>query len=154
LRRTWRNLRRGPGAGTHLTVRGVEFRRSQRAPRFPRCGSSTGPDRRRRRGRRRREHQLQWLSNRTLTKGASDMSAGTRRRLRLLGRIMLFGTLIGVAYSLILQLTVYGVPLTGAMIGAIHGLLLSGTIGALEIFGGRTPPGRAVEPAPFLVTLG
>jgi len=81
------------------------------------------------------------------------MSAGTRRRLRLLGRIMLFGTLVGVAYSLVLQLTVYGAPLTGALIGAIHGLLLSATIGALEILGVRTPPGRAVEQAPFLVTL-
>jgi len=82
------------------------------------------------------------------------MSAGTRRRLRLLGRIMLFGTLVGVAYSLVLQLTVYGAPLKGAMIGAIHGLLLSATIGALEIFGVRTPPGRAVEQAPFMVTFG
>jgi len=67
---------------------------------------------------------------------------------------MLFGTLVGVAYSLVLQLTVYGAPLKGAMIGAIHGLLLSATIGALEIFGVRTPFGRAVEQAPFLVTLG
>jgi len=41
----------------------------------------------------------------------------------------------------------------GVPIGAIHGFLLSSTIGWLEIFGTRTRPGRSIEQAPFLVTL-
>jgi adenylate cyclase len=81
------------------------------------------------------------------------MRAGTRRRLRLLANVVGFGTPIGAAYGIVLHLTVYGLPRLGALIGAVHAFLISATIGWLEIFGVRTRPGRAVEQAPFLVTL-
>ncbi|HET7342328.1 MAG TPA: ABC transporter substrate binding protein [Methylomirabilota bacterium] len=81
------------------------------------------------------------------------MRAGTRRRLRVCARVTAFGTCIGATYSLLLQLTVLGDPPAGLAIGAIHGFLLGTTIGPLEIFGTRTRFGRAVEQAPFLVTL-
>jgi adenylate cyclase len=79
--------------------------------------------------------------------------AGTRRRLRLTGYVVIFGVLVGAAYGVVLHLTVLGAPLLGAVIGSIHGFILSAAIGWLEIFGARTRPGRAVEQAPFLVTL-
>jgi len=41
----------------------------------------------------------------------------------------------------------------GIAIGAIHGFLLSCTIGALEILGTRTRLGRMIEQTPFLATL-
>jgi adenylate cyclase len=81
------------------------------------------------------------------------MRAGTRRRLRLTANVVSLGTLVGAAYGTVLNLTVYGVPHLGTLIGAVHGFLISATIGWLEIFGVRTRPGRAVEQAPFLVTL-
>ena len=81
------------------------------------------------------------------------MRAGTRRRLRLTAKVIIFGTLVGAAYGIALHLTVYDAPRWGALIGATHGFLISATIGWLEIFGVRTQPGRTVEQAPFLVTL-
>jgi hypothetical protein len=78
---------------------------------------------------------------------------GTRRRLWLLGRVALAGTLLGSAYGVLLNFAAYGAPQLGIPIGAIHGFLLSSTIGWLEVFGTRTRPGRAIEQAPFLVTL-
>jgi len=81
------------------------------------------------------------------------MRAGTRRRLRLVAKVIIFGTLVGAAYGIALHLTVYDAPRWGALIGATHGFLISATIGWLEIFGVRTQPGRTVEQAPFLVTL-
>src|SRR5262245_23928929 len=81
------------------------------------------------------------------------MRAGTRRRGIRLAYVVAFGTLVGATYGTVLHLTVYGTPPIGALIGAIHGFLLSATIGWLEIFGIRTRLGRAVEQAPFLVTL-
>jgi adenylate cyclase len=81
------------------------------------------------------------------------MRAGTRRRLRSTAYVVAFGILVGAAYGVLLHLAVFGRPVVGALIGGIHGFLLSATVGWLEIFGVRTPPGRAVERAPFLVTL-
>jgi adenylate cyclase len=78
---------------------------------------------------------------------------GTRRRLWLLGRIVLAGTLLGIAYSVLLSFAAYGGLQLGIPIGAIHGFLLSASIGWLEVFGTRMRPGRAIEQAPFLVTL-
>lgn len=78
---------------------------------------------------------------------------GTRRRLWLLGRIALAGTLLGSAYGVLLNFAAYRAPQLGIAIGAIHGFLLSASIGWLEVFGTRTRPGRAIEQAPFLVTL-
>jgi adenylate cyclase len=81
------------------------------------------------------------------------MRAGTRRRLIRLAYVVAFGTLIGAAYGTVLHLIVYGIPPLGALIGGVHAVLLSVTLGWLEIFGVRTRLGRAVEQAPFLVTL-
>jgi len=81
------------------------------------------------------------------------MRAGTRRRLQITGRITALGALVGACYSLVLQLAVYHHPVRGVLIGVIHGLLLGASIGSLEVFGTRTRLGRAVEQAPFLVTL-
>lgn len=65
--------------------------------------------------------------------------------------------LVGIAYGSLLHVVAYREPLggalTGALIGAIQGFILSSTIGPMEIFGVRTRLGRAVERAPFLVTL-
>ncbi len=81
------------------------------------------------------------------------MQIGTERRLWLLGRVVLAGMLIGSAYGGLLNVAAYGTPNFGVPIGAISGFLLSSTIGAMEIFGTRTRPGRVVEQAPFWVTL-
>lgn len=81
------------------------------------------------------------------------MRTGTKRQLHLLWRVVLAGTLVGVGYSSLLNFASYGTPRLGMFIGAIHGFILSTTIGSMEIFGTRTLPGRAVEQAPLLVTL-
>ena len=81
------------------------------------------------------------------------MRRGTRRRLELLGRVVVAGMLVGSVYGALLNVTAFGTPNFGVQIGAIHGFLLSATIAWLQIFGTRSRPGRAVEQAPFLVTL-
>jgi adenylate cyclase len=81
------------------------------------------------------------------------MRIGTRRRLGLLGRIVLAGVLLGSAYGSLLNVVAHGTPGLGIAIGALHGVLLSASIGLLEIFGTRSRPGRVVEQAPFLITL-
>jgi len=81
------------------------------------------------------------------------MRIGTRRRLELLGRVVGASVLLGGAYGALLNVAAYGAPRFGVLIGAIHGFLLGSTIGPLEIFGTRLRLGRAVEQAPFLVTL-
>src|SRR5215467_1355766 len=81
------------------------------------------------------------------------MRIGTRRRLELLGRVVGASILVGSAYGALINVAAYGVPRFGILIGAIHGFLLGSTIGSLEIFGTRVRLGRAVEQAPFLVTL-
>jgi hypothetical protein len=73
------------------------------------------------------------------------MRIGTKRRLWLLGRVVLASMLMGSVYGVLLNLAAYGAPNSGGPIGAIHGFLLSVTIGVMEIFGTRTRPGRAVE---------
>ena len=81
------------------------------------------------------------------------MRTGTTRRLWLLGRVVGTGMLLGSTYGALLNFAAYGALQMGVPIGAIHGFLLSSTIGWLEIFGTRTRPGRSIEQAPFLVTL-
>src|SRR5215469_2893998 len=81
------------------------------------------------------------------------MRIGTRRRLELLGRVVGASVLLGSAYGGLLNVAAHGTPRFGVPIGAIHGFLLGSTLGLLEIFGTRSRLGRAVEQAPFLVTL-
>jgi adenylate cyclase len=68
-------------------------------------------------------------------------------------RVAVSGMAIGSIYGVLLNLATRGGPRLGAPIGAIHGFILSSTIATLEVFGTRTRVGRAVEQAPFLVTL-
>ena len=81
------------------------------------------------------------------------MGIGTRRRLSLLVQVVVASTLLGSVYGTLLNITTNGTPSLGIAIGAIHGFLLSCTIGVLEIFGTRTRLGRMIEQAPFLATL-
>ena len=81
------------------------------------------------------------------------MRTGTKRQLQLMWRFVFAGTLVGSGYSGLLNFASYGTPRLGMLTGAIHGFILSATIGSMEIFGTRTLPGRAVEQAPLLVTL-
>jgi len=81
------------------------------------------------------------------------MRIGTKRRLGLLSRVVVASVLLGSVYGALLNIAAYGTPTVGIPIGAIQGFLLGSSIGLLEIFGTRSRPGRAVEQAPFLVTL-
>jgi adenylate cyclase len=81
------------------------------------------------------------------------MRTGTKRRLQLTCRLVLAGTLVGIAYSSLLNFAALGTLSLAMLAGAIDGFILSATIGSMEIFGTRTLPGRAVEQAPLLVTL-
>jgi hypothetical protein len=93
------------------------------------------------------------VSNSVIRRSTRALQPGTTRRLWLLGRVVVAGMLLGSTYGTLLNFAAYGELQFGVPIGAIHGFLLSSTIGWLEIFGTRTRPGRAVEQAPFLVTL-
>jgi adenylate cyclase len=84
---------------------------------------------------------------------SEEMQIGTRRRLELLGRVVGVSILVGGVYGALVNVAVYGSPSLGILIGAIHGFILSAANGWLEIFGTRSRIGRAVEQAPFLVTL-
>jgi adenylate cyclase len=81
------------------------------------------------------------------------MRAGTRRRLGITARMITLGTWVGAVYSLLLNFTAYDRPLRGLIIGSIHGFLIGAVITPLEVFGTRTRLGRAIDQAPFLVTL-
>ena len=71
----------------------------------------------------------------------------------MLGWVLIASTLLGSVYGTLLNIAAYGTLSFGIPIGAIHGFLLGSSIGLLEIFWTRSRPGRAVEQAPFLVTL-
>src|SRR5438270_13503464 len=53
------------------------------------------------------------------------MRAGTRRRLRLIAKVIIFGTLVRAAYRIARHLTGYAAPRDGALTGAPDGLLIS-----------------------------
>jgi adenylate cyclase len=82
------------------------------------------------------------------------MRPGTRRRLGLLLRLVIIGAAVGGVYGSLVSLVSRGMVVHGALIGVINGALISGCIGGLEIFSGRTSLGRRLEEAPFLVTVG
>jgi hypothetical protein len=81
------------------------------------------------------------------------MRVGNRRRLWLLARVVLAGTLVGVIYGSLLGLAYRGAPLIGGLIGAVHGSTISSVVGLMEIFVTRTRLGRRLERAPLLVTV-
>jgi adenylate cyclase len=84
------------------------------------------------------------------------MRVATERGLRQSIHVVVVAMVVGIGYGGLLNFVVYGRPhlvLAGALIGALHGFIISSTIGPMEIFGIRTRPGRAIEQAPLLVTL-
>jgi adenylate cyclase len=82
------------------------------------------------------------------------MGGATRRRVRLFLWFLLGGTLAGVAYGGLINLTVTGRPFIGSVVGAIDGATITTAIASIEIFLLPTRPGQSFQQAPFLVTLG
>src|SRR5260370_9667500 len=82
------------------------------------------------------------------------MRRTTKRRVQLFLRLLLVGTLIGVAYGGLIGLTFRGTALINSLIGAIDGATITAVIAAVEIFLLRTRWGRPLQQAPFLVTFG
>src|SRR3990170_1997086 len=82
------------------------------------------------------------------------MRGATRRRVRLLARILLAGTLVGVAFGGLINLAVGRSGLTGSLVGAVNGATITIVIGSIEILWLPTRRGLALQQAPFLVTFG
>jgi adenylate cyclase len=82
------------------------------------------------------------------------MRPGTRRRLRLLLRVVIAGAVVGGVYGTLASFASRGMAFHGALVGVFNGALLSAVIGAVETFGHRTPLGRRLEEAPFLLSVG
>jgi len=83
-----------------------------------------------------------------------------RERLKLLARVCAIGAAIGAVYGVVLEVTLAGSGsdvrrLAIAFSGAISGILISGSIGAIEILLLRAGPLRRLNALPFLpVALG
>jgi len=73
---------------------------------------------------------------------------------RLLARILLAGTLVGVAFGGLINLAVGRSGLTGSLAGAVNGATITIVIGSIEILWLPTRRGLALQQAPFLVTFG
>jgi hypothetical protein len=73
---------------------------------------------------------------------------------RLFLRLLLVGTLIGVAYGGVIGRTFRGIALIGSLAGAIDGATITTAIAAIEISLLRTRWRRTLHHAPFLVTFG
>jgi adenylate cyclase len=82
------------------------------------------------------------------------MRGATKRRLRIYARVLLVGTLVGVAYGGLVNFAVGESALTGSLVGAITGATITIVIGSIEIFWLPTRRGLAFQRAPFLVTFG
>ena len=82
------------------------------------------------------------------------ITAGTRRRLRMFAWIVGASVVAGSSYGSLAALVSGGVPREGLIVGVIRGLTLSCVLGGVEVFVIRTRLGRALERAPFLVTIG
>ncbi len=74
--------------------------------------------------------------------------------MRLLARILLAGTLVGVAFGGLINLAVGRSGLTGSLVGAVNGATITLVIGSIEILWFPTRRGLALQQAPFLVTFG
>src|SRR5262249_27126617 len=84
----------------------------------------------------------------------SRISAGTRRRLRMLAWTIGGSVVAGGVYGSLASAASGNEPREGLMVGVIRGLTLSSVVGGIEVFLTRTRLGRALERAPFLVTIG
>jgi len=81
------------------------------------------------------------------------MRSGTRRRLRAFVTFTLGGIVAGSIYGALAGHASGNGPFLGFLIGIVHGAAIAGTISAVEVFGRRSPLGRRLEQAPFLVTV-
>jgi len=82
------------------------------------------------------------------------MRQGTRRRVRLYVRVVLIGTLTGIAYGVLTGL-VFNLPLfIRGVVGALDATLIAASVSATEIFLLPSRWGRPLQQAPFLVTFG
>jgi adenylate cyclase len=81
------------------------------------------------------------------------MRGATKRRLRLFARILLVGTLVGVAYGGLVNLAVGGSGSTGSLVGAVNGAAITIVIASIEILLLPTRWGLAFQQAPFLATF-
>jgi len=69
-------------------------------------------------------------------------------------RILLAGTLVGVAYGGLINHAVGRSGLIGSLTGAVHGATISAVVGSIEILWLPTRRGFSFQRAPFLVTFG
>lgn len=81
------------------------------------------------------------------------MRPGTRRRLGLFAIGVLASMLAGTMYGAVAAYIWLHAPVTGAVVGLIHGFAISAPIAAVEIFAARSRIGRMLDQAPFLVTV-
>src|SRR5262249_62287470 len=82
------------------------------------------------------------------------MRRATARRVRLYGRLLLVGTIIGATYGSVIGRTFRGTAFVGALVGATDGAAITSAIAAIEIFLTQTRWGRSLQRAPFLITFG
>ena len=82
------------------------------------------------------------------------MRRATARRVRLYGRLLLVGTLIGATYGGVIGRTFRGTALIGATVGAMDAATITAAIAAIEVFLTQTRWGRSLQRAPFLITFG
>jgi len=82
------------------------------------------------------------------------MRGATRRRVQLFVRVLIAGTLVGVAYGGLIDLTVGGSGLRRMLVGAVNGATITIVIGSIEILWLPTGQGQVLQQAPFLVTFG
>jgi len=82
------------------------------------------------------------------------MRRATARRVRLYGRLLLVGTIIGATYGSVIGRTFRGTAFIGALVGATDGAAITAAIAAIEIFLTQTRWGRSLQRAPFLITFG
>jgi adenylate cyclase len=81
------------------------------------------------------------------------MRGATKRRVRLFLWVLLGGTLVGLAYSGLINLAVRGSGLTESLAGAVNGATITIVVGSIEILWLPTRRGLALQQAPFLVTF-
>jgi adenylate cyclase len=81
------------------------------------------------------------------------MRGSTRRRVHLYLWFVSGGLVAGAMYGSLIGPLVGRSRVLGAFTGAVYGTLVAAIVTAFEVFAARTKVGRAVDRAPFLVTL-
>src|SRR2546428_12196434 len=82
------------------------------------------------------------------------MRLATKRRVRLFVRVVLIGTLLGIAYGGLPGL-LFNIPIfLRSLGGSIDGAVIAAPIASMEVFLLRSRWGRPLQQAPFLGTFG